>query len=142
MLDDILVPIFVCVVLPVSIVLIVFLASMNADNKRSQILLKALEVNPNMNVDTLAEALKKPRRSPQEMLARRLLRGCAFSILGVLLVAYSVIATATGDNVEFSDDSVFFPCIGGAILLAFGIGYLVVYFATRKQVNDNKEEEE
>lgn len=140
MLEDILVPIFVCVVLPVSIVLIVFLASMNADNKRSQILLKALEVNPNMNVDTLAEALKKPRRTPQEMLARRLLRGCAFSILGVLLVVYSVIATANG--VAFDDDSVFFPCIGGAILLAFGIGYLVVYFATRKQVNDNKEEEE
>lgn len=140
MLEDILVPIFVCVVLPVSIVLIVFLASMNADNKRSQILLKALEVNPNMNVDTLAEALKKPRRTPQEMLARRLLRGCAFSILGVLLVIYSLVATSNG--VAFDDDSVFFPCIGGAVLLAFGIGYLVVYFVTRKQVNATQEEEE
>lgn len=140
MLEDILVPIFVCVVLPVSIVLIVFLASMNADNKRSQILLKALEVNPNMNVDTLAEALKKPRRTPQEMLARRLLRGCAFSILGVLLVIYSLVATSNG--VAFDDDSVFFPCIGGAALLAFGIGYLVVYFVTRKQVNATQKEEE
>lgn len=38
-----LVPIFICVVLPVAIVLIVFLAAMNSDNKRAKILIKAIE---------------------------------------------------------------------------------------------------
>ena len=55
----ILVPIFVCVVLPVAIVAIVFAAAMNNDNKRAKVLIKAIESNCGIDADKLAEALQK-----------------------------------------------------------------------------------
>lgn len=39
---EILVPIFVCVVLPVAVVLITSLTKINSDNRRTQIIIKAI----------------------------------------------------------------------------------------------------
>ena len=61
---QILVPIFVCVVLPVAIIAIIFGASINSDNKRSQVLIKAIESNCDIDADKLAEALQKPKKRP------------------------------------------------------------------------------
>ena len=60
-MQQILVPIFVCVVLPVAIVAIVFAAAINNDNKRSKVLIKAIESNCGINADKLAEALQNLR---------------------------------------------------------------------------------
>ena len=57
-----LVPIFVCCVLPVSIVLIVFGTQMFADNKRAAVLIKAIEANKDINADKLAEAPLKTEK--------------------------------------------------------------------------------
>ena len=90
-MQQILVPIFVCVVLPVSIVLIAALTKMNADNKRSQTIIKAIESKGNDNVDIarLIESLnpqsdKNQKSSSIELLYRHLLRGCIFSLCGWL----------------------------------------------------------
>lgn len=61
-----LVPIFICAILPMSIVLIVFLTIMNSDNKRAKVLIKAIEANNNIDTDRLAEALQRPRKSSRE----------------------------------------------------------------------------
>lgn len=60
-MEDILVPIFCGAVLPIAIVLIVSLRKMNADNKRSQIIIKAIEANRDVDTDKLIESLRKPR---------------------------------------------------------------------------------
>lgn len=133
---NILVPIFVCVVLPIAIVLIVYLASMNSDNKRAKILIKAIESGNGIDADRLAEALRKPRKSARELLNLRLLRGCIFAFIGLGLVIMAVINTCCG--VDFSEDSVTFPMIFGSISLAIGLSYLIVYYVNRKQVNEDK----
>ena len=69
-----LVPIFVCVVLPIAIVLIVSLAKMNADNKRTQIILKAIEANRDVDTEKLIESMKKPEKTALQILNLRLLR--------------------------------------------------------------------
>lgn len=129
---DILIPIFVCVVLPVSIVLIEFLASMNNDNKRAKIIIKAIEANCPIDADKLAEALRKPQKSAREILNKRLLRGCIFSLIGLLLIILGIVNMAMDS--EFCVDGVSVPLIFGGGSMAIGISYLIVYFVTRKQV--------
>ncbi|MDE7386566.1 MAG: hypothetical protein K2N28_05465 [Muribaculaceae bacterium] len=134
-MESILVPIFICVVLPVAIVLIVYLASMNSDNKRASILIKAIESGNGIDADKLAEALRKPRKSAREVLNLRLLRGCICTFLGLCLVIVAIVNACGGG--DFSSDPVTVPLVFSTIPLAVGLGYLVVYFVTRKQV-DNK----
>ena len=129
-----LVPIFVCCVLPVSIVLIVFGTQMFADNKRAAVLIKAIEANKDINADKLAEALSKPKKTPRELLNRRLLRGCIFSHVGLGLLIVSVVGLVTGAH--FEADQVSVPMLFGAVSFAVGISYLVVYFVTRKDIRD------
>ena len=134
---DILVPISICVVLPVAIVLIIFMTAMNSDNKRAKVLIKAIEANNNIDADKLASALAKPRKTPLEILNKRLLRGCMFTFTGIALIIVALVSLAYGT--EFANDSVTLPMIFGGALLAIGLSYLVVYFVTRKQVNNTRE---
>lgn len=135
-MEDILVPIFICAVMPVAIVLIVFLASMNSDNKRAQVLIKAVESNNGIDADKLAEALGKPKKTPLEILHGRLLKGCIFSLIGLLLIIVGIIALATGS--EFSSDPVEVPMMFGGVSMAVGISYLIVYFVTRKDIKERQ----
>ncbi|MDE6100355.1 MAG: hypothetical protein K2G01_04865, partial [Paramuribaculum sp.] len=69
-----LVPIFVGVVLPIAIVAITAASKINNDNKRSKVLIKAIESNCGIDADKLAEALQKPKKTAREILNLRLLR--------------------------------------------------------------------
>jgi len=131
---DALVPIFVCVVLPVAVVAIYYGAQINSDNRRAQILMKAIEANCGPDADKLAEALHKPKKTAREILNLRLLRGCIFSFIGlaiciVVLILYRI-------HESFPTEVVFIILTPGAISLAIGLSYLVVYFATRKHIKD------
>lgn len=133
-MEDILVPIFICVVLPVAIVAIVFYTKINNDNKRSKVLIKAIESNCNINADKLAEALQKPRKTEREILNGRLLRGCIFSLIGLALCIIGLVEYLNG--VEMGADPATIPLIFGSISAAIGVSYLIVYFATRRQIKD------
>ena len=132
-LVSIIVPIFICVVLPVSIVLIVYLASMNSDNKRAKILIKAIESGTAIDTDKLADALRKPRKTARELLNLRLLRGCIFSILGAFMLLLSIVGFYAGG--DFADEFGFDVLFCSAIFLAIGVSYLIVYFVSRKQLD-------
>ncbi len=129
---EILVPIFCGCILPIAIVLIIALRKSNEVNKRSQILIKAIEANKEVDTDKLIEALKEPQKTPQEILYARLLRGCMFSLIGVSLTIIGSVGLCNG--MCFSNEEVSTPFIFGGISLAIGISYLIVYFVSRKQV--------
>lgn len=136
-MNYVLVPIFVCVVLPVSIVLIYFLSVMNSDNKRSQVLIKAIESNNCPDPDKLAESLRKTKRSARELLNLRLLRGCMFSLIGLALIILGLVNYNSG-HYDFGSDSVTVPLMFGGVSAAVGISYLIVYFVSRKQIDDKE----
>ena len=138
-MTSVLVPIFICVVLPVSVVLIRAIMNMHTENKRSEVLLKAIEANNCIDADKLAQGLAKPRLTPRELLNLRLLRGCLFGLIGLGLVIAGLIGLA--NNVPFESDQVSVPLIFGAPCLAIGLSYIIVYFVTRKQVDDEKKED-
>ncbi len=130
-MEGILVPIFICVVLPVAIVLIVFGSEVLRDRTRANVLTEAIRANANIDTDKLAAALggeKKKHRTPRELLNMRLLRGCIFALAGAVLC---LLAMFMYDN---DKDHVMDMLIIGGISFAIGLGYLIVYFCTRKQV--------
>ncbi len=135
---EILVPIFCGCVLPIAIVLIVALRKSNVVNKRSEILIRAIEANKEVDTDKLIEAMKEPKKSPQELLNARLLRGCMFSLIGVALIIIGIVELASG--VSIIDDEVSTPFIFGGISLAIGISYLIVYYITRNQTIPEEKE--
>lgn len=123
-------PIFICVVLPVAIVYIVFRSITNRENKRAEILIKAIETNNGIDVDKLAESLNRRSKTHRELLNLRLLRGCMFTLVGFAFLIYGIyIPEVSMMNTSF---------LIGAILTAIGISYLIVYFITRKQVEDSE----
>ncbi|MGM9844834.1 MAG: DUF6249 domain-containing protein [Muribaculaceae bacterium] len=129
-LVPILVPLGVCVALPVLIVWIVFRTIKNNDDKRAEVLIKAIETNNGIDADKLAEALTKPRKSPRQLLTLRLLRGCIFTFIGIAGTAFYLIA---------DDDEDSGILLLSVISIAIGISYLVVFFMTRNDVNTNEQ---
>lgn len=129
---EILVPICICAVLPIAVVAIVFWTARNSDNKRAEILMKALETGNGIDADKLAAALEKPRKSPRQILNGRLLKGCIFSLSGLMLIIVGLVNFFCG--AEFQADPVTVPMVFGGISLAVGASFLIVYFVTRSQV--------
>lgn len=127
---EILIPICICVVLPIAIVLIVFLTKINSDNKRAQVLIKAIESNNSIDTDRLAEAMQSQKKSALETLNLRLLRGCIFTFLGIALWIINIVSPCVADRLEMPLNLL------GAASIAIGISYLVTYFVTRQQVKE------
>lgn len=129
---NVLVPIFICAVMPIAIVFIIYLALINGDNKRAQVLIKAIEAQNGIDADKLAEALKKPKKSEREVLNHRLLRGCIFSLIGLVFIITGAVNLAmTGPS---GNDFFTILIMFGGVLAAIGISYLIVYRKTRKQI--------
>ncbi len=139
MYSSTLVPIFVCVVLPVAVVLISALTKMNSENKRTQIIIKAIESNNDVDVDKLVESFKRPQKTAREILNLRLLRGSIFSLIGLGMMAIAIFNYLSGAELE--SDPVAVLLVSGGASLAVGISYLVVYFVSRKQVEAESNQE-
>ncbi len=143
MFFHILVPIGICVVLPIWIVSIIFRTAKNKDDKQAEIILKAIENNPSLNVDEFVGVFSKQRNSPQQVLQSRLLRGCIFTFLGIAAVIVAVVlripAVAQILNPDDISISGLLVCllIFGCGFLAIGLAYLVVYYLSRKSENGN-----
>lgn len=135
-MEDILVPIFICVVLPVACTALVAWQRVNYDNKRAQILIKAIEANNGIDADKLAESLRKPKKSARQTLYNRLLWGCIFTFSSLAVAVFGIIMQCMKEK----EPAVTSVLIGG-ILLAIGLSNLIVYFVSRKTVSALKEEE-
>lgn len=133
-MQSVLVPIFICCVLPIAIVLIESLQRRHRENKRSEILLKAIETNKDINLERIAEAMtdRRPRRTPEEIRMRRLLFGCILSLVGLAFVIIALLSWLIG-NMPFGADEVVDPMLLAALILPVGISYLIVYFVSGKK---------
>ena len=137
-LIEILVPIGICVILPLGIFWLYYRAQMNKENKRTEIIMKALESNSNSNLDTdsLVKALENTSKTPQGIRYARLQRGCQYTLLGIALC---VVYLSNGKAID--SDMAFMMKFAGAASLAVGISYLIVYFVSGKSSTDNNSSE-
>ena len=72
----------ICVALPVSVVLLVTRLLMNNTNKRTELLLAALDKNPNLDVEEFLCKRAPRRKTIKDKLLRRLAIGTVLTLLG------------------------------------------------------------
>ena len=131
-LEDILVSLGVVVALPVLIVAIIFKSVMAADRNRKEIILAALEKNPNLNVEDLVKRMNKSEKLIKEKLLAKLQRGCLCCLMGVALVLLYFFPSVHNE----------FLIIAGTALMAIGIAFLVGYFVGRRMLAKEMQAEE
>lgn len=131
-LVEILIPIGVAVVLPVAIVAIVFKSALASDRNRKEIILAALEKNPNLDVEDLVKRMKKSNKLIKEKLLARLERGCLCCLMGVAFVLLYFFLSVQNE----------FLIITGAALIAIGIAFLISYFVGRRMLAKEMEAEQ
>ena len=132
---EFLLPVFVVVILPISIVLIVNLTNKSRYNKKYSFLEKCVENGVEINPDLLADGRKESlssRATLKTKLLNRLTTGIILTLAGIGLLIWNLIADV--------DDSLTFVPIA---LIAVGIGLLIWYFVGKKLLaEDIKDEEE
>ena len=132
MLVELLIPLGVAVVLPIAIVAIVFKSVLASERNRKEIILAALEKNPNLNVEDLVKRMKKSEKLIKEKLLAKLQRGCLCCLMGVALVLLYFFLSVQNE----------FLIIAGTALIAIGIAFLVGYFVGRRMLAQEMEAEQ
>ena len=137
---EILVPIAVCVILPVLIVWLVMRARQNETNKKTEIMLKAIESGATIDADFFkSESRQKPRTIKEKLLGR--LTGAL--VTGLLGVALLITGIVLGGNTGWDlDEDVVALFISGGILFAIGAALFVVYSVGKKMLAKEMEAEE
>lgn len=138
-MEEILIPISVCVVLPVMVVWLVNRTRQNEINRKADIMLKAIESGA--TIDANFFKAQQENKSIKERLLKRLTGACIFTLTGIV---FAVIGLFNWTNLteNMSNDSAVIPMIFGGLFLAIGISLFVVFFVGRKMLAKEIEAEE
>ena len=135
-------PIGICVVLPIMIAWRYYRSADNKVQKTTDIIMKAMENSTtleNIDTDKLMDALRSQKKSAVEILNKRLLRGCIFTLIGIAGLTLSHVWM--GASPWDADDNfavMFFILIIAGLALAIGLAYLITYFLTRQSAKNDK----
>ena len=128
-LVSILVPLGCGCVLPIMIVWFTIRESMNKTNQRTQIVLAAIEQNPDMDIEELMKKISPKKKLLKEKLLTKLLWGSIVAFLGIALLGYCIVQGYVGGmpTAALQQFSLF-----GAVLLGIGIAFLINYYVGKK----------
>jgi len=137
-MESILVPIFVCVVLPVAVVLIVGITKQNETNRKAEIMLKALESGAQIDPE-LFKTQEKPKSVKQELLDK-LTGACIVSFMGIAFLVLTGVEQAMPGTMPRFFMSNMLPVAGG-VMVAVGAGLFISYFVGKRMLAKEIEEE-
>lgn len=137
---DALVPICVCVVLPVSIVWIVMKSNQNKANRQAEIMLKAVEKGAELNPEIFSFG-KRDNKTIKERLLEKFTAGTIVGGIGLAIMIILAVQSAGNSNAQLSDEHTSGLVIAG-ILLAIGIALLISYYVGRKELAKEIEAQE
>lgn len=133
LVTDLLTTLGICVVLPIVIVLLVLRSRRHEVDRKTEIVLKAMEAG--IPIDENLLKTKKPK-SIKKDLVDRLTGACVTTFMGAAFLVLSLFQS----NIAFADfDGMAFP---GVILLAIGIALFIAYFCGKKMLAKEIEAEE
>ena len=138
---DILMPLGICVVLPVMIVWLVMRTRQNETNRKTEIMLKAIESGVTVNADLFKQ--RHETMTIKERLLKRLSSASVVSLIGVAILVICICMVTKNGNSMHGDAIALltvFMIVGG-ILLAIGLALFIVFFAGRKMLAKEMEAE-
>lgn len=133
-----LVPIAICVVLPIAIVWMTTRTGIKRDNLRKEIILAAMEKNSDIDIEEMTKKLNRPRKLLKEKLIMRLLYGSIFVGFGIL----TYVALAVYMCIFRPDKDMFVVLSLLAVpSLAVGIAFLINFFVGKNMLGKEMEAE-
>ena len=139
-MEDILVPIFICVILPVAVVGIVMAARQHEVKRKTEVMLKAIEAGMPVDTSLLSTKKEKSPKTIKQDLLEKFTSGCILTFMGTGFLVMGVIPGCA----PFIGNSFFnrwlFPA--GCVLLAVGISMFISYFVGKKMLAKEIEAEE
>lgn len=138
---DIFIPLGVCVVLPVMIVWLVTRARQNETNKKTEIMLKAIEAGATLDANLFKE--QQNSKTIKERLLGRLTGASILAMLGFALLAIAIVFgnSYAPDGWNFNDSPAPVFAVIGGILLAIGLALFAVFFVGKKMLAKEMEAE-
>ena len=135
--EEILIPIGICVVMPIIIVWLNMRRKTNETNRRTEVLLAAIEKNSDLDIEDLIRKMNPKSKTTKERLMSRLLWGLVFIAIG----ASTLLSALYQDNQGGA--LVYFPIysVGGCLLL-IGISFVAVFFISKRMLAKEIEAEE
>lgn len=138
LMEDVLIPICVCCVLPISIVLIVFIYRNRALAQKTEVIKLAIEKGAKIDPDTLMDALSG-RNSKSKTVMSRLLNRLTWSILLLLTgIVSGIVLLCQGPDAMPDSKYV----VVSIVSLSVGVALLVSYFVGRKMLGKEVAAEE
>lgn len=137
-LEDILVPLGLCCILPIVLVWLSVKRRMNETNARTQIVMAAIEKNPDMDIEELMKKISPKQKLLKENLLTKLLWGCITSMIGIGLIGLGIYLFGSGDDKDDALTSISF----GVILLAIGGAFIINYAVGKKMLAKEIEAEQ
>ena len=132
-MEDIILPIFMCVVMPVAIVWLVMRAKQNETNKMAEIMLKAIEAGIPLDPDFFKTQTRTLQKSLKERQLGWLTAACILIALGLGSILVGVIIILINNWTYVTAPSVYqLLTFAGGILFVIGIALLVVYFIRKR----------
>ena len=140
-MEDVIIPIFICVVLPVTIVWLVARTKQNETNKKAEIMLKAIENGAQVDMEQFNTSVKKSPKTIKQDLLEKLTGACITGMMGIAFLALGILKTLDwefGRNMFMNK----FWLPAGGVLLAVGIGLFISYFVGKQMLAKEIEAEE
>ena len=138
-LCQVMIPIGICVILPISIVMLYLRARKHETNKRTEILLAAIEKNAEIDVDDFLAKLAPPKKSIKQMLLTKLMWGSIITAIGAGAMGYTIYADVMGEMpVGILQNCYLFS----ATILLVGVAILIVFFVSKKMLAKELQAEE
>lgn len=133
-----LVPIAICVVLPIATVWMTTRTRIKRDNLRKEIILAAMEKNSDIDIEEMMKKLNRPKKLLKEKLIMRLLCGSMFVGFGIL----TYVALAVYMRIFGQDTNMFIGLSFVAVpSLAVGIAFLINFFVGKNMLAKEMEAE-
>ena len=136
--EETIVPIGICVILPIIIVWLIMHRKTNETNRRTEVLLAAIEKNPDMDMEDFIRKMNPKTKTTKERLMNRLLWGLVFIAIGT-----SLLLSALYQDYQGGAALDYFPIYSGSgCLLLIGISFVAVFFISKRMLAKEIEAEE
>ena len=135
-----LVPIFCGCLLPIVIIWMGVREKINDTNARTQIVMAAIEKNPDLDVEELLKKMSPKKKLLKEKLLSKLLWGCITAILGIGLLALGLYLKT--QNAYSVVEEFITPICFGVILLGIGGAFIINYGVGKKMLAKEIEAEQ
>jgi len=129
----------ICCILPIVVVWLIVRHRMNETNARTQIVLAAIEKNPDLDIEELLKKFTRNGRLLKEKLLIKLLWGTLAILLGIGLIGTGAWLGYVGGS---APNDIYTAVCCGLIALGVGIAFLINYGVGKKMLAKEIEAEE